>query len=293
MLETHYIKSIATIDVLRDFQRYFSRLTGLSLTYINLNADFITDDRGSREFCLILNERENAAWGNRCWDSNFAACQKVFKTKKTLIYQCRAGLTEIIAPIIINDTMIGAVMTGQIRTTGAGRFTVKRFTGFDKAMQERLAKAYRRVPELSEEQVQACADLLSLVTNYVFQVEHVQSSPEASKHSTYIHEIIEKALAFIREHYREPALSLNHVAEEVHLSPFYFSHIFKKTLHTTFIDYLTRVRLEETIRLLKAYPEKSIKEIAFQTGYEDPYYFSKVFRKVFKLSPLGYRQKFL
>jgi two-component system response regulator YesN len=61
-------------------------------------------------------------------------------------------------------------------------------------------------------------------------------------------------------------------------------------LKTNFIDYLTELRLERGEKLIRE-SGKSIKEIAFLVGYQDPNYFSKIFRKFRDQSPTEYGKK--
>ena len=100
--------------------------------------------------------------------------------------------------------------------------------------------------------------------------------------------LIGEATAYIRAHYGEP-LTLEGVAQKVFVSPFYLSHLFKEELDLTFVEYLTRVRIEEAKRLL-AESNLSVLGVAEKVGYEDGSYFSKVFRKVTGLTPKLYRR---
>ncbi|WP_134684004.1 response regulator [Brevibacillus migulae] len=101
--------------------------------------------------------------------------------------------------------------------------------------------------------------------------------------------VIERVLSFIHEHFQED-ITMEQAAEHVNLSPFYFSKMFKLHSGETFIDYLTRLRIERAKRLI-ANLELSLKEICFEVGYKDPNYFSRVFKKVTGLTPTEYRQK--
>ena len=87
-----------------------------------------------------------------------------------------------------------------------------------------------------------------------------------------------KALAFIRENYNR-AIQLGSVAEAAQVNAAHLSRLFTEHLKTSFIDYLTTLRVSEAERLLK---EKniSVKEAAFAVGYQDPNYFSKIFKKI-------------
>ena len=94
---------------------------------------------------------------------------------------------------------------------------------------------------------------------------------------------ISKAAAFMEEHYMDD-ISLASVADTLHISPEYLSRTFKKQTGTNFNNYLNNIRLQHALELLKDY-EMPISEIAMQTGFQSPAYFSKCFKAAFGLSP--------
>lgn len=102
-------------------------------------------------------------------------------------------------------------------------------------------------------------------------------------------ETLSQVLRYIRENYSQP-ITLDEVARSVFLSPFYFSHLFMDELGITFMEYLTRVRMEEAKKLLgdKAL---SMQAIAESVGYDDASYFSKVFKKNVGVTPNKYRAR--
>jgi two-component system response regulator YesN len=102
--------------------------------------------------------------------------------------------------------------------------------------------------------------------------------------------VIEKSTEYIRKHFAEGNVSLNTVAEFVGLSPNHFSTVFSQETGETFIECLTRERLRKAAELLKTTAIRS-SEIAYQVGYNDPHYFSYVFKKNLGLSPSEYRNK--
>lgn len=83
-------------------------------------------------------------------------------------------------------------------------------------------------------------------------------------------------------------ITLNDVAEAVYLSPIYLSSIFKKITHTNFIEYLTGYRIEQSKKLLKS-SQCKISEIGERVGYENPRYFTQVFKKIVGCTPNEYR----
>lgn len=86
-------------------------------------------------------------------------------------------------------------------------------------------------------------------------------------------------------------ISLESLADYLKLSPYYVSKIFKEYSGHNYIDFLTEYRIEKAKKLMTD-PSKSMKEIAYDVGYHDPNYFSRVFKKVAGYSPSDYKNRF-
>lgn len=101
-------------------------------------------------------------------------------------------------------------------------------------------------------------------------------------------EAVKKAIYYIAHNF-DSNITLESVAEYVHLNPAYFSSVFKQSSGSTFKEYLNIVRIEESKRLLSNtnYP---IIDIAIASGFEDQSYFSKVFKRYTGLSPRQFRK---
>ncbi|MDR1136783.1 MAG: response regulator [Synergistaceae bacterium] len=100
--------------------------------------------------------------------------------------------------------------------------------------------------------------------------------------------VIEKSRDFIKKRYADSAISLNIVADAVGLSPNHFSTVFSQETGETFIECLTKTRLGKAMELLHSTSARA-SEIACMIGYNDPHYFSYVFRKNVGMSPSEYR----
>ncbi len=99
-----------------------------------------------------------------------------------------------------------------------------------------------------------------------------------------------KAKEYIWSNYGQD-ISLKKLAEEVGLSPYYLSHLFRKEMETTFLNYLKSVRHSIAKKLLEQ-TAASIMEICLEVGYQDPSHFSKIFREREGVNPAEYRKKF-
>ena len=101
-------------------------------------------------------------------------------------------------------------------------------------------------------------------------------------------DVILRAKKYIDDNYADPDICLRSTAEAVNLSPNHFSTVFSQECKTTFIEYLTSVRIEQAKKLLKSTDLKSA-DIAYEVGFNDPHYFSFIFKKVTAVTPRDYR----
>lgn len=95
-------------------------------------------------------------------------------------------------------------------------------------------------------------------------------------------------LSYLRWHYADPALSLDSIAEYVHLNPAYLSDSFKKDTGMNLKRLITEVRIKRACFLLRT-TNLSVANIAARTGYRSANYFSRLFRQETGMTPLQYR----
>jgi two-component system response regulator YesN len=100
---------------------------------------------------------------------------------------------------------------------------------------------------------------------------------------------VARACKYIQEIFRQE-LSLDDVSKEVNVSPYYFSKLFKAEEGVNFIDYLTALRIEEARKMLSG-DEFAVKEVGARVGYQDPNYFSRIFKKNTGYTPTEYKER--
>lgn len=282
------IKGIGSVKILRELEDIFFKLTGVDFSFVDLKNQPVILSRYANHFCKVLLSSKK---DSPLFDVIKKASQHITSTKKPYIYDCH-GLTQVMVPIVVNEEVIGAVLTCPIKTSDSPKNLPDGIVK-DKHAQTELQKLYQDLPLLTKELIKASSELLSLSINYIFKNEYDFLVVEDSdKQYSRNQQAVIKAVKYIKKNYHDKEISLQKVASEVALNHYYFSHIFKDELKITFIDYLTKVRMEAAAKLLKN-RNLNVNQIAYAIGYQDPNYFSKVFKRVMKTSPIEYRRVLL
>jgi len=98
---------------------------------------------------------------------------------------------------------------------------------------------------------------------------------------------IEQTVTYMAQHLDRP-LQVATLAAQANISPSHFFALFKRRIGSAPMDYFTRLRMQRACRLLE-HTSLSIKEIASALGYDDPFYFSRVFKSINGKAPSDYR----
>ena len=131
-------------------------------------------------------------------------------------------------------------------------------------------------------------ELLSMYLQQIFLLVQRTRQERKPTVSTYIQEEMEYARRYFNEHYNEP-ISIQESAESRNMSVCYFQRNFKQIVNHTPMQYLLTIRVNNAASLLET-TDYSMAEISAIVGYEDPLYFSRVFRKLKGMSPSDYRK---
>lgn len=108
------------------------------------------------------------------------------------------------------------------------------------------------------------------------------------EHPSYKNKYILETISYIDKHYSEN-ITVETIAERLHLSPDYLSKLFKKSLEKSLQNYIIQYKIE-TAKSLLTTTQYSVSEISSMVGYPNSQYFSQVFKKYTKHTPTKYRE---
>jgi len=111
-----------------------------------------------------------------------------------------------------------------------------------------------------------------------------------TKKSKNDNRVVKKAIEYVDQNFCDPDISLTAVAEVVFSNESYLSRVIKKELGQSLIEYVTKKRIDESIRLMNT-TDMKVYEIAEQVGFRDPHYFSICFKKQLGLTVKEYRKR--
>ena len=265
-------------ELLRDFYS----VTGIRIAFISHDKkEHVVVKKSISDFCRILRSDERA--DIKCKKCDQHAFEKARNTGKLYIYQCHAGLTEAVAPIIVDGNLLGYLMLGQaLKTSPEGREweeVLQRCRRYNVNFSE-LKKAFNKLDYFSKEKIEAAARIMDMSAKYVHYARIVKLKPP---------QLIEKIKSFVDINIAHP-ITISHVSDALGISKSHLSRIIKAELGMTLTEYIHRKRVERAQELLKK-TDKTIGDIAYITGFADANYFARVFKKLVGCSPSSYRIK--
>ncbi|OGV54132.1 MAG: hypothetical protein A2X45_07090 [Lentisphaerae bacterium GWF2_50_93] len=224
------------------------------------------------EYCQLIQDKvSNPA---RCASLDAEKQEECLRKKSLVCYQCHAGLKEAVSPVLIDNRPVGFVMIGQFRDISK---VPDHVIGCCKSRTTatRIRQAFSSLPYIAAEQLDDILGMFMMLVDYIVARELVGLRGDW---------VLEKVKQYIDRHLAEDVM-LGDVAKFTGRSVSSLSHLLRKKYGMTFKQILIEKRLACADKLLKSRPELSIGEIAFQAGFEDRFYFSRIYRKYRKRTP--------
>ena len=149
-----------------------------------------------------------------------------------------------------------------------------------------------RLPEDGLARLNACPDGATLWACFQQQIDallpYLDTVGQTSR--TKANAVIEHCLDEIHRHYTEKDFSLNRLADQMQLNPNYLSTRFKKETGTGFVRYVNGLRIRRAQELLRDMRYRT-NEVADLVGFENPRYFTRIFKELTGVAPSEYRNR--
>lgn len=153
-------------------------------------------------------------------------------------------------------------------------------SGGDPVYVDGLLQKYRQ----NMPQMQTMEQLSLWLSRVIRALVTDQLSNQKARHS----DLIYRTIQYLQSNYSRK-LTLDEVADHVHISPTYLSRVFKRETGASMVDFLNRIRIEKSKELLMDDKLRLI-EVALQSGFESQSYFNRMFRQSSGMTPQQYRK---
>ncbi|KKR04400.1 MAG: Helix-turn-helix-domain containing protein, AraC type [Candidatus Uhrbacteria bacterium GW2011_GWF2_39_13] len=283
------IIDVSKEKILAEYHNIVYRLTGIPMDFASSDGECfkLCPEHHLNPLCKLI--RACPEGRKKCEIYDASALNEARIKQKSVIYTCHAGLTDIGVPIFINKKFIGCVTAGQILREKPSEKSFRKFKEMISDLNlntsdSDLKKHFFKTPYLDQEKLQAIVDLISLVSNYIV---------DSQSKLLFFEKIHEKdkisvIRGYIEKKYKNK-ISIEDAASRIFLSASRFSHLFKKELGISFVQYLNKFRIEKAKDFLLN-TNMSITEISTETGFSNLTHFNRIFKKLEKQSPVSFRK---
>ena len=274
------------LEVVREIKAYIKHLIfnvklDVSLCDFYGNVPIELSDYLS-EFMIHPNlycQKMKATCMRSCLRQQMLVKKKALNYKKPFFGSCYAGVYEYIFPIIENNVYYGFIsVTGYRSPSPRSSFFDPELNELRKVSEKSL-KAEIPPEEFLKTLIAPLKNSLKLLT-YYYDANEIK----AQKKHDYLYQTI---LQYISENYLRP-LTMPIIAEELHYSASYLSHVFKERNELSIIQYVHHLKIKKAKDLLRN-TDKSVTEISELLGFQDSNYFTAVFKKSTGSSPRKFR----
>lgn len=186
------LRSIVNVEALQDIQNRFADATGFAVVVADEQGVPVTNPSNFTQFCSYI--REASEEGLRlCMLSDDRVGKMAASEGKPVIHRCHSGLVDLAAPIILNGQYLGAVLCGQVLIEEADREQLDQIRAYTRSLaldQEQLDQYFRQIEFTNEKRVQAAAEMLFVVANYVVKMgaSHIAQQELHEKNQRLIEE---------------------------------------------------------------------------------------------------------
>jgi AraC-like DNA-binding protein/ligand-binding sensor protein len=280
---------LSRLSVFRRFYSLAYHLFGVSiaLNKPGTREGILLGPSGSlNPFCRYLH---TAAHGRKtCLDCDILHQDACRASRRWIRYQCHAGLTEFIIPIMVSGEIIAYLQCGQILDKRASSGQQADIAGLAASLNldgDKLWNLYRGSKVVAPSVQEHLIELLELFANYLADAGTRLLLLEKGRTS----QIVSLAETFIRENLSD-RLPLESIAQAARTSRRNLVRLFKKETGSTIVERINTSRAERACELLLN-RDLSVSAVALECGFGSIQQFNRVFKRSRGVSPRAWRKK--
>ncbi len=272
------LQAVLTESVKRILDQ-FRECFGIRIVFYDANKQLLKSglDQPDCSYCQAIQKLYGP---ERCMADNECGRSRAVDTGALTIYQCHAGFIEAILPIYEHGCLLGFAMIGQIRTKRQVPIAILR-DWKKQYNNDALRKAFFAKDFVSAKRLDSILSLFSICVEHVIKNHLVKLRID----SNLVH-----VLEYMRQHVYE-SYTLQDVATHFNRSSYALSHAFSRQLGQSFKQVYIEMKLNAAEELMRDKPELTVTEVADQMGYDDPFYFSRLFSKHRHIPPSKFLEK--
>jgi len=260
----------------------------LSLLSPNLNYHNVVAYPHEMPQCFCRTIRKSKVIDELCMNCDDAAVDVVLRTKKTYVYKCHLGFTEVMIPVLVNGEVVAIFIFGQLRTNGFLPDFAQlydRVVNLDDAYvieldKEDLKAEFDSIHIMSEDQIAALCRIIERFLP-VFVQNNLISMMKTE---------LQAEIAYYVQRNINKYIKISDVTEALNISQAHLCRIMKRDFGKSFTEYVNDLKIERAKELLET-TDLSVSEIATMLGFEDSNYFSRLFKKLTGENTTSYRKK--
>ena len=269
-----------TIEIIlkKDVQQIFDEFSScfnIRIVFFSIYGEELAVglNKPCNEYCNLL--REKLFQKDLCIHFEKSLLNKALKSKDMITAQCYAGMIESVIPIFFDNIHLGYCMLGQYRVDERiKQDIIEKWKGKIISI-EKLIISYLKTPSFSKKQIQNMQNFFQVIVNYI-----VSNNMIILKRNLLLEQIID----YINRNF-DKSLSIKDISNYFGKSISTVSHLFTSILKKSFIQFVIELKLKKAEELFLKDPDITVFEVAYNIGYDDPYYFSRIFKKYKGVSP--------
>ena len=172
-MEEIYLTDVISVKQLQTLQNSFSKLTGLAALTTDIDGKPVTKGSNFTKYCMEYTRKSDVGC-ERCKQCDIEGAKTTLKTGRATTYVCHSGLIDFAAPIMVEDTLIGSFIGGQVLSEKPDEDKIRAIAKEIGVPFEEYWEALKDVPIMPKKQIDEAADFLFETANVLSDIAYAK-----------------------------------------------------------------------------------------------------------------------